>query len=71
VREQHDPVHLIVQVSAIAFLLATVALSLGSLRDISVCPASRTITPTTPSQQSASNSRADSNRPSGSSSQKE
>lgn len=75
-REQHDPVHLIVQVSAIAFLLASVALSLGSLRDISVCPeggeASRTSVkaPTTPSQVSAS-SRADSNRPSGSPSQKE
>lgn len=67
--EQHDPVQLIVQVSAIALLLATVVLNLGWLRDISVCPASRTITPTTPSQQSASNSRADSNHPSGSPSQ--
>lgn len=35
-REQHDPVRLIVQLSAIALLLATVALSVGSLRDISV-----------------------------------
>ena len=35
-REQHDPVRLIVQLSAIAALLATVALSVGSLRDIPV-----------------------------------
>ena len=71
-REQHDPVHLIVQVSAIAFLLATAALSFGSLRDISVCAevgeAARTSTPTTLSQQTA---RADFKRPSGSPSQKE
>ena len=35
-REQPDPVRLIVQLGAIAVLLATVALSVGSLRDIPV-----------------------------------
>ena len=124
-REQPDPVRLIVQLSAIAFLLATVALSMGSLRDISVASepfliareqasldgrelarcrtitpeqrpldeacrriradnrrrffgldhevgkASITSTPTTPSQPSSDSSRADSNRPTGSSGQKE
>jgi hypothetical protein len=72
VREQQDPVQLFVQASGIAFLLATVALSLGSLRDISACPevgeASRTSTPTTLSQQSA---RVDFKRRSGLPSQKE
>lgn len=35
-REQHDPVRLIIQLSAIVGLLATVAMSIGSLRDVSV-----------------------------------
>jgi conjugative transfer region protein TrbK len=124
-REQHDPVRLIVQLSAIALLLTTVALSVGSLRDISVasersliaaeqasldgrelarCPsimpeqrpfdeacrrvwadyrrrflgldqevgsAATTGTPTTPSQRPSGDTRVESNRPTGSPSQKE
>jgi conjugative transfer region protein TrbK len=35
-REQHDPVQLIVQLGAIALLLATVALSVESVRDITI-----------------------------------
>lgn len=35
-REQQDPVRLIVQLSAIALLLATVVLSVGALRDVTV-----------------------------------
>lgn len=124
-RGQPDPVRLIVQLGAIAFLLATVALSVGSLRDVSVAnersligreeasldgdelarcrtvtpeqrpldetcrrvwadnrrrffgldeqvgKASTADTPTIPSQQLPDNSRAGSNRPTGSPSQKE
>lgn len=124
-REQHDPVRLIVQLGAIALLLATVALSVGSLRDISVpsersliateqasvdgreLARCRSITPeqlpfdeacrrvwednrrrflgldqevgkaattstrTTPSEQPSGDTRVDSNRPTGSPSQKE
>lgn len=124
-REQHDPVRLIIQLSAIALLLATVVLSVGAVRDITVTsersfiatgqanpdghelarcrtitPEQRpldetcrrvwadnrrrffeldqeagkpsiTSTPTTPSRQSRDNNRADSNRPTGSPSEKE
>jgi hypothetical protein len=35
-REQHDPVRLIVQLGTITLLLATVALSLGALRDLAI-----------------------------------
>jgi len=35
-REQHDPVRLIVQLGAIAAMLATAALSVGSVRDITI-----------------------------------
>jgi conjugative transfer region protein TrbK len=35
-REEHDPVRLIIQLGAIVGLLATIALSIGSLRDVSV-----------------------------------
>ncbi len=115
-REQHDPVRLMVKLGTLSVLLATVAPSSGSLRDVAAAseqslvaraPASfddhewarcRTITaaqspwneacrriwadnrrrfirlkqevkasitsrPTTPSQQSSDNTRADSNRP--------
>ena len=122
-REQHDPVRLIIQLSAIALLLANVVLSVGALREIAVASersfiateqaprddyaGCRTITseqqpldevcrrvwadnrrrffgldhevgkasiisaPTTASQPSSDNSRADSNRPTGSPDQKE
>ncbi|UYN94104.1 MAG: putative entry exclusion protein TrbK-alt [Enhydrobacter sp.] len=124
-REQHDPVRLIIQLSAIALLLATVVLSVGALRDVAIASewsfiatgqarpdghewarcrtvtpeqrpldeacrrvwadkrrrffgldeqvgkASTADTPTTPSQQPSGDTRAESNHPTGSPSQKE
>jgi conjugative transfer region protein TrbK len=42
-REQHDPVRLIVQLGAITLLLATVALSVGALRKLAI-PGGRLLT---------------------------